>query len=90
MANKNVEIAMVVPREVIQIARAANVTSGEIVCHRLARCGIHAGAGIVEVAETSYMMIYTPTGTGRGASPRPSLTRIRKGVHSGSVCSGNA
>ena len=90
MADKNVEVAMVGPREVIQIARPTNVTSGEVVGHSVARRGIHAAGASVEVAVAPYMMIYTPTGSGRGASPRPSQTRIRICIHSGPVCIGDA
>ena len=67
LANEDVEIAMVGPREVIQIARSTNVTSGEIVCNSLDRRGIHAAGTTVEVAEPSYMVIYTPTVTGGAA-----------------------
>ena len=67
LANKNVEIAMVDPREVIQIARSTNVTSGEIVCHRIARRGIHAAGTTVETTDSSYVVIYTPAVTGGAA-----------------------
>jgi len=64
MANKHVEISIVAPREVIQIAGSSNVTSGEIVCHRLARPCVYPAGTTVEVADPSYMVIYTPDVTG--------------------------